>query len=319
MISQFIENLTCAANFYGNQLKSSPRAIAYLKQRGISGSAAARYKLGYAPTGAQSLRNIFNNYEADSLINCGLVVCNTDHHLYDRFRNRIIFPITDSDGDVIGFGGRVIDSNGPKYLNSPETELFHKGNVLFGLWQATASIRETKTVFVVEGYLDVVSLAQHGIQNVVATLGTATTENHIKILLSLTKNIIFCFDGDEAGRRAANHALDVCLEFITDSSITISFLFLPDNHDPDSYVRANNAAAFHLLAKNAVSLEKAFLLFAMNDISLEHAEGRANLIYRTTPRLQRLQEPTLRNRLVIDIAAYAQITIDELMNLSSLK
>ena len=204
MISLLIDNLTRAATFYTDQLKSSPSAISYLKQRGISGSIAARYKLGYAPDGTRSLLSIFNDYETGSLINCGLVVHDEQNRLYDRFRSRIIFPITNFEGDVIGFGGRVMNSIGPKYLNSPETKLFHKGNVLFGLFQAAPFINDSDTVFVVEGYLDVVSLAQHGIQNVVATLGTATSENHVLTLLGLAKNIIFCFDGDAAGRRAAS-------------------------------------------------------------------------------------------------------------------
>ena len=315
--STLAADLNCAARFYQGQLRHSPRAIAYLKKRGISGGSAVRYGLGFAPAGAQTLRATFEDYEAQSLVDCGLVVMNEQGRRYDRFRDRIMFPIVDAAGVVIGFGGRVIDAQAPKYLNSPETPLFHKGNVLFGLPQAASVIKNTDTVYVVEGYLDVISLAQHGIPNVVATLGTATTSTHIATLLSLAKHIVFCFDGDDAGRRAANHALDICLASINDAT-TISFLFLPNGHDPDSFIRANGAEAFFALAAAAASLEAVFLAEVMTGVSLEYAEGRAKLIYNATPGLQQLQATALLRRLLDTIASYSACTVEELVSLCGL-
>lgn len=206
-----IDHLTQAASFYRGQLRAAHRAVAYLKARGLRGDIAARYGLGYAPAGFQALREAFPNYNDRALEKAGLVAVNDGGRRYDRFRDRIMFPILDDAGSVIGFGGRVLEGDGPKYLNSPETEVFQKGRVLFGLTQAAEAIAATGTAYVVEGYLDVVSLAQHGVQNAVATLGTATTGQHVERLLGLAKRVIFCFDGDDAGRRAAVRALDVCL------------------------------------------------------------------------------------------------------------
>ncbi|WP_456341261.1 toprim domain-containing protein [Verminephrobacter aporrectodeae] len=213
-----IDRLTQALSFYRGQLRASPRAIAYLKSRGLRGDIAARYGLGYAPAGFQALRDAFPDYNDRALEKTGLVAVSNGGRRYDRFRDRIMFPILDDADSVIGFGGRVLEGDEPKYLNSPETELFHKGSVLFGLSQATQAIASTSTVYVVEGFLDVISLAQHGLQNAVATLGTATSGQHVKRLFGLAQRVIFCFDGDDAGRRAAARALDVCLPQVTDAT-----------------------------------------------------------------------------------------------------
>lgn len=313
-----IERLTRAASFYRDQLRASPRAIGYLKSRGLRGDIAARYGLGYAPGGFQALREAFPDYNDRALERAGLVAANDAGRRYDRFRDRIMFPILDDAGSVIGFGGRVVEGDGPKYLNSPETEVFQKGRVLFGLTQAAEAIAATGTVFVVEGYLDVVSLAQHGVQNAVATLGTATTGQHVERLLGLAKRVIFCFDGDDAGRRAAARALDVCLPHVTDLA-DISFLFLPRDHDPDSFVRAKGGDAFNDLALEASPLEGFFVANAMQGCQLEYAEGRARLVAVAAPDLHRIAAPALLRRILAAIALATKFTVDELIDLCGLE
>ena len=198
------ETLQQAANYYKAQLKESPRAIEYLKGRGLSGVIAAKFQIGYAPAGWQNLQTVFPNYDNEALQTAGLVVENDQGKRYDRFRDRIMFPIHDQKGQVIGFGGRVINNEDtPKYYNSPETPLFQKGHELYGLFVARRAIRDASRVLVVEGYMDVVALAQYGIEYAVAALGTATTPFHITKLMRQTDEIVFCFDGDNAGRTAA--------------------------------------------------------------------------------------------------------------------
>lgn len=318
MTHPLIDRLTRAASFYRDQLRASPRAVGYLKTRGLRGDIAARYGLGYAPGGFQALREAFPDYNDRALEKAGLVAVNDAGRRYDRFRDRIMFPILDDAGNVIGFGGRVIEGDGPKYLNSPETEVFQKGRVLFGLTQAAQAIEATKTVFVVEGYLDVVSLAQHGVQNAVATLGTATTGQHVARLLGLAKRIVFCFDGDDAGRRAATRALDVCLPHVTDS-VDIGFLFLPRDHDPDSYVRVNGGEAFNDLALEASPLEGFFLASAMQGCQLEYAEGRARLVATAASRLRQIEAPAMLRRILTAIALHSGFTVEELIDLCGLQ
>jgi DNA primase len=223
-----------AARFYKQQLKQSPRAIDYLKRRGLTGAIAARYGIGYAPDGSP-LKQVFKDYAAEALAASGLVVENEGRR-YDRFRDRIMFPIRNAKGQIVGFGGRVLDQGEPKYLNSPETPLFEKGRELFGLPQARQSLRETNTAIVTEGYMDVIALAQNGVGNAVATLGTATTPTHVQKLLRQVDRIVFSFDGDNAGRKAAWRALENALEALADNK-QIGFVFLPAEHDPDSFIR----------------------------------------------------------------------------------
>lgn len=313
-----IDHLTQAASFYRGQLRASTRAVAYLKARGLRGDIAARYGLGYAPAGFQALREAFPNYNDGDLEKAGLVAVNDGGRRYDRFRDRIMFPILDDAGSVIGFGGRVLEGDGPKYLNSPETEVFQKGRVLFGLTQAAEAIAATGTAYVVEGYLDVVSLAQHGVQNAVATLGTATTGQHVERLLGFAQRVIFCFDGDDAGRRAAARALDVCLPHVTDAA-DVSFLFLPRDHDPDSYVRAKGGDAFNDLALEASSLEGFFLASAMQGCQLEYAEGRARLVATAAPRLQQINAPAMLCRILTAIAGPSKFSVGELIDLCGLE
>src|SRR5258706_333079 len=221
-----------AMDFYRAELKKSPRAVEYLKGRGVPGEIAARFRIGYAPDGWQGLKGAFENYSDPSLVECGLVIEGEEGKRYDRFRDRIVFPIFSARGAVIGFGGRVIGDGEPKYLNSPETPLFEKGREVYGLGHAEQAVREAGRVLIVEGYMDVVGLAQHGVGYAVATLGTATTPTHIAKLLKRTDELVFCFDGDAAGRKAAWRALEVSLPLVTDDK-PMRFMFLPEGEDPD--------------------------------------------------------------------------------------
>ncbi|NTV09313.1 MAG: DNA primase, partial [Zoogloea sp.] len=276
------EVMAQAAKFYREQLKLNRKAIEYLKGRGLTGEIAARYGLGYAPEGWQGLQGAFPDYNAGTLLEAGLVIENEAGRRYDRFRDRVMFPIQDIRGNVIGFGGRVIGDGEPKYLNSPETPLFEKGRELYGQVQARTPIRDSGTVIVVEGYMDVVALAQFGVDNAVATLGTATTPVHIQKLMRLAERVVFCFDGDAAGRRAAHRAMEASLEHLADDR-TVSFLFLPEEHDPDSFVRERGADAFREAAAAALPLASFMLAELQKECDLATAEGRAKLIHDAKP------------------------------------
>src|SRR3954463_12204349 len=231
-----------AMEFYRAELKKSPKAIEYLKGRGLTGEIAARFRIGYALDDWQGLKAAFPEYEDKALVECGLVI-EKEGKRYDRFRDRVMFPILSARGAGIGFGGRVMGEGEPKYLNSPETPLFEKGRELYGLVQARDAIRTTGHALVVEGYMDVVALAQFGVGNAVATLGTATTPVHVSKLLRLADALVFCFDGDAAGRKAAWRALEVSLALAPDHKL-IKFLFLPEGEDPDTYIRGHGKARF---------------------------------------------------------------------------
>jgi len=312
-----------ASRYYRESLKQSTTAIEYLKGRGLTGKIAARFGIGYAPAGWQNLQAVFTNYSDKALVECGLVIENEQGKRYDRFRDRVVFPIYNQRGLVIGFGGRVLgsaqgDEGGPKYLNSPETPLFEKGRELYGLVQARNAIRAANRVVVVEGYMDVVALAQNGVENVVATLGTATTPVHVQRLLRLTDEIVFCFDGDAAGRRAAWHALEVSLACLADGK-TVRFLFLPAEHDPDSYVRALGAEAFLERLGEAQPLS-AFLLAELSArTDLATLEGRSRLISEARPHLQRLAAPALQLQLVRALADLARMDPSEVGRLCGVR
>jgi DNA primase len=301
------ELMARAMKFYRERLKSSPKAIDYLKQRGLTGEIAARFGLGYAPDEWQGLEQVFPDYKDPALAECGLVIDNEQGRRYDRFRDRVMFPILDQRGNVIGFGGRVIGDGEPKYLNSPETPLFEKGRELYGLPQARQAIRDSDTVIVVEGYMDVVALAQHGIGNAVATLGTATTPNHLHKLLRQAAKVVFCFDGDRAGRKAAWRALEASLEQLADDKM-VGFLFLPPEHDPDSFVRERGAEEFRRLAAHPTTLTEFLLRELASHADLATAEGRAHLVHEATPLLQRLAAPILRVQLTKALAEAAALT-----------
>ena len=281
-----------AARFYRAQLKEAPRAIAYLKDRGLTGAIAARFGIGYAPDAWQPLAAVFDRYDDPALETAGLVIAGDGGKRYDRFRDRIMFPIHDSRGQVIGFGGRVLGDGEPKYLNSPETPLFSKGRELYGLFLARSAIREAGAVVVVEGYMDVVALAQHGIDYAVATLGTATTPAHVQKLFRQSDRVIFCFDGDAAGRKAAWRALENALPVLADGK-NAGFLFLPDGEDPDDFVRRRGKAAFEALIDRAMPASE----FLLAELGAQHpptsAEGGAALVAAARPYLAALTAPVL--------------------------
>ncbi|OON60722.1 DNA primase [Massilia sp. KIM] len=314
--------LTQACNYYRAQLREAPHAIAYLKNRGLTGEVAARFGMGYAPGGWDNLRSVFPDYEAQALVESGLVIDKVDeegnkHKRYDRFRERVMFPIRNTKGQVIGFGGRVLDGGEPKYLNSPETPLFQKGLELYGLFEARQAIRDAGYVLVTEGYMDVVALAQLGFPQAVATLGTACTSTHVQKLLRQTDNVIFSFDGDKAGRRAARRALEACLPQVSDNK-TIKFLFLPQEHDPDSFVRERGAEAFEQEIADAMPLSQFLLREVTQEHDLDTPEGRARAQFDAKPMLQAMAPSGLRLQIVRSLANMTQSTPAEIESLFEL-
>ena len=293
-----------AMDFYRGELKKAPRAIEYLKGRGLTGEIAARYRIGYAPDDWQALKGILE-YSSSSLVECGLVI-ETEGKRYDRFRDRVMFPILNARGAVIGFGGRILDKGEPKYLNSPETPLFEKGRELYGLPQAREAIRQASRVLVVEGYMDVVALSQFGIGYAVATLGTATTPVHVSKLLRLADELVFCFDGDAAGRKAAWRALEVSLPLAPDQK-PVRFLFLPQGEDPDTYVRKHGREAFEARVREAETLSQVLLSQLRSEVDLDTPEGRARLISASKSHIQRITAPALRLQLTNEIAQLARV------------
>jgi DNA primase len=314
-----IEIMARAAQYYKDQLKKSPLAIEYCKKRGLTGEIAARFGMGYAPDGWQNLQEIFPDYNADELKIAGLVIENDAGRRYDRFRDRLMIPIINPKGDIIAFGGRIIDQGEPKYLNSPETPLFEKGRELFGLPQARQALRETDTAIVTEGYMDVIALAQNGVGNAVATLGTATTATHVTKLLRQVDRIVFCFDGDNAGRKAAWRALENSLEALADNK-RLAFIFLPQDHDPDSYIREFGKEQFDRQVTQAMPLSDFLLRELAQRCDLTSSEGKAQLIYEAKPLLLKLPTPLLRLQLVKRLAeasGFAQSEVERLCDLKS--
>lgn len=307
--------LSRALRHYWACLKSSITARRYLRERGISAESIKRYGLGFAEISKQGLRSVFPNYHVPSLVECGLVIEN-ERGRYDRFRNRIMFPILTDTGRVIAFGGRLIEAGPCKYLNSPETSLFDKSSTLFGLPQAKSSIEASGEVLVVEGYMDVVMLAQHGITNVVATLGTATTLAHVMKLMSTSASrIIFCFDGDAAGQRAAVRAMETSIRVINSSSAEVTFMFLPGNEDPDSFVRVNGAEAFRGLAKGAVQFETFLIEALRNGKDLTTCEGKSHMAYEALDLLALTTDSGLYYRLCEQVARCTGFSVAELIQL----
>ena len=313
--------LAKANEHYRKQLKASPRAVDYLKARGLSGEIAAHFGLGYASDGWRGLASVFPSYDDPLLVESGLVIVKEeesadaqDARRYDRFRDRIMFPIRSVQGDVIGFGGRVLDQGEPKYLNSPETPVFVKGRELYGLHEARAALRKHGFALVVEGYMDVVALAQLGFPNAVATLGTACTAEHVQKLFRFTDSIVFSFDGDAAGRRAAGRALEASLPHATDTR-SIRFLFLPPEHDPDSFVREHGAEAFEACIAQAVPLSQQLIAIAGSECDLSAVEGRARLLANARPLWSALPEGALKRQLLVELAAIGRDDIEQLKQL----
>jgi DNA primase len=309
-----------ALAYYRAELKKSKSAIDYLKGRGVSGEIAARYGLGYAPDGWQNLEAVFSDYATAALKDTGLVIdsepegAEKKSRRYDRFRNRVMFPILDARGNVIGFGGRVIGAGEPKYLNSPETPLFEKGRELYGLYQARRAIRDANQVIVVEGYMDVVALAQHGVENAVATLGTATTPFHVAKLLKLADNVVFCFDGDSAGRKAAWRALEVSLPVLADGKV-VSFLFLPAEDDPDTYVRRLGKAAFEKALEEAKPLSQFLFAELASHVDMATEEGRARFLAQAKPLVAQIEAPALGAMLRKRLGELARLDPEEIQRL----
>jgi DNA primase len=307
-----------AANFYKTELKKSPRAIEYLKARGLSGQVAAKFQVGYAPAGWQNLQSVFPHYDNEALTVAGLVVENEQGRRYDRFRDRIMFPIHDQKGQVIGFGGRVINpEDTPKYYNSPETPLFQKGHELYGLFLARRAIRDAGRALVVEGYMDVVALAQYGIEYAVAALGTATTPYHITKLMRQADEIVFCFDGDNAGRTAAWRAAMNALPALTDG-LKLSFLFLPKEHDPDSYVREFGKEKFEAEIKSAMPLSQYILQHLSENNALQSQEDRVRFLNEAEPIMQQINAPRSAMYLRKKVAELALLSPEEMQALLKL-
>lgn len=286
------EVMARAEQYYRETLRASPPAVDYLKGRGLTGQTAARFGLGYAPDDWQPLARVFADYRDPLLEEAGLVVSGEGGKRYDRFRGRVMFPIRNERGRVIAFGGRVLGSGEPKYLNSPETALFSKGRELYGLYEHRRAIQQASEVLVVEGYMDVVMLSQHGVDNAVATLGTAVTADQVRRLFRIADSVVFAFDGDAAGRKAAWRALENALPQLPDGK-RAGFLFLPDGEDPDSYVRSQGVAAFRQLAAQAVPLSDFLIGSLTQKTELASQEGRVKLVKLAEPYLRQLTQAPL--------------------------
>jgi len=321
------ELLEQAARGYQRQLKTTPRAVAYLKGRGLSGEIAKTFGLGYAPEGWRALASLLPDYADPRLVESGLVIASEaadtetlpnaaarEGKRYDRFRDRIMFPIRNVKGETIGFGGRVLDKGEPKYLNSPETPVFSKGRELYGLFEGRTAIRVNGYALVTEGYMDVVALAQLGFANAVATLGTACTAEHVQKLFRFTDAVIFSFDGDAAGRRAAGKAMVATLPFAQDTR-SIKFLFLPTEHDPDSFIRANGQDAFAQCVKEAMPLSRFMQETAAAGCDLATAEGRAMMASHARPLWQALPDGALKRQLLGELAQHIGLGVAELTDL----
>ena len=302
-----------AMEFYRAELKKAPRAIEYLKGRGLTGEIAARFRIGYAPDDWQALKSAFPEYEDKALVDCGLVIENEGKR-YDRFRDRVMFPILNARGAVIGFGGRVMGEGEPKYLNSPETPLFEKGHEVYGLVQARDAMHAAGRALVVEGYMDVVALAQFDVGYAVATLGTATTPVHVAKLLRLTDELVFSFDGDAAGRKAAWRALEISVPLAPDNK-PIKFLFLPDGEDPDTYVRKHGKEEFEKLVRGAQTLSEFLLSELRSQSNLDTGEGRARFVSSAKPYVQKVTAPILRIQLINAVAELGRISQSEIRQL----
>lgn len=296
-----------AENYFAQQLRqhsAAHSAIDYMKNRGLTGQIAQKFHIGFAPPGWDNqLKALANDDSAKQLlIETGMLVENKEEgKCYDRFRNRVIFPIRDTRGRVIAFGGRVLDDSKPKYLNSPESSIFHKGRELYGLYEARQANRQLQRVIIVEGYMDVVALAQHNISYAVATLGTATSTDHLKRLFRFCESVVFCFDGDSAGRRAAERALENALPELSDGR-SAHFLFLPEGEDPDSLVRKVGGTSFEEEIDTAVPLEQFLFESSSQGIDLNTLEGKAQLSKRAGPMINRLPDGVFKQLMLDSLA-----------------
>jgi len=301
---------------YQNNLKNNKKAIDYLKKRGINGKTAKRFNIGYAPHGWQNILDHFgqSNSEIKQLLSLGLIIKKDNNEHYDRFRNRIIFPIRDNRGRFIGFGGRILNQDQPKYLNSPETPLFHKGKELYGLYECQQAIRNIKKIVVVEGYMDVIGLAQHGINYAVASMGTATTADHFTRLFRLTDFICFCFDGDQAGVDAAWRALENALPHIREGR-QIKFIFLPNGEDPDSYIRNNSAADFEKQLKAGTDLSDFLIDKIAQNIDIKSIDGKARLAEKAKPLISQIPKGIFKELIIEKLSEFIALSPKKLKTL----
>ncbi len=304
-----LDALAVAERFFKAQLRTHQPAIDYLKKRGIQGETAKRFGIGYAPESWDALAKQFQDPE--HAVNAGLLIKKESGGVYDRFRNRVMFPIRDTRGRTIGFGGRTLANDPAKYLNSPETPLFHKGRNLYGLYEAKQSSNTLKHLLVVEGYMDAVMLAQHGILEAVATLGTATTREHLHLLFKSTSRIVFCFDGDRAGRAAGWRALEQALPEVFEGR-ECRFMFLPEGHDPDTLVQEIGAQEFGARVEQAQPLSDFLLGELSKQVSLASADGRARLVALAQPYLSRLREGPLRSLMLDQLASRTRLSREDL-------
>ncbi|MDY6942170.1 MAG: DNA primase [Pseudomonadota bacterium] len=302
-------------DYYRQALKQSSTAIDYLKSRGLSGRTAAQYAIGYAPAGWNNLTERFGrDRERQKQLLAGGLLIQSDkqpNRRYDRFRNRIMFPIRDRRGRTLGFGGRAIGDDSPKYLNSPETPLFHKGRELYGLHEAKQAHQQLTQLLIVEGYMDVLMLAEHGITHAVATLGTATTGEHIRQLFRVAPELIFCFDGDRAGREAAWRALEQTLPFMRDGH-RAGFLFLPEGHDPDSLIRERGRSGFEQLVGHPIPLSEFLVKRLSETIDITHVDGRAALVEAAKPYIQKIPPGAFRLLMEEQLADFARVKSEKL-------
>ena len=316
-----LEHLEQATRFYEHSLRKHPeakRAVAYLKGRGVSGEIARAFRVGFAPPGWDNLLQTADKdaQQIKRLTDGGMLVTNDRGRTYDRFRDRIVFPILDARGRVIAFGGRVLGDDKPKYLNSPETPVFHKSRELYGLYQARKSERSLNRIVVVEGYMDVIALAQYGIGYAVATLGTATSEAHMERLFRHVPEVVFCFDGDEAGRKAAFRALESTLPVMHDGR-QARFLFLPDGEDPDSLVRARGAEHLEHLFSSATPLENFLFDWVAQDLDISTLDGRARFSKQAAPFVHLIPEGVFKTLMYQSLADRTGIDIDSLKRLQT--
>ncbi|MDT8387225.1 MAG: DNA primase [Thiogranum sp.] len=302
-----------ADRFYRSQLRDAGSAVEYLKKRGVNGEIAGRYGLGYAPAGWDALTRQLGDdrHTQEIAVELGLLIRRDDGGLYDRFRDRVMFPIRDRRGRTIGFGGRVMGDEKPKYMNSPESLVFHKGQELYGLFEARKASQKLDRLLVVEGYMDVVALAQFGISNAVATLGTATTPEHLERLFRTVPEVVFCFDGDAAGRRAGWRALEHALPVLKDGR-EARFLFLPEGEDPDSLIRRIGYQAFHEQTVDSVPLSQFFYATLSQQVDTRSVDGRAHLVELARPLLQKLPDSVFRDLMLNELGKHSGLPVAQL-------
>jgi len=309
------------SHYYQQQLRSHPQArrvVDYLKARGLSGEIAKQFDLGFAPPGWDTLHSGLGGGDElrELLIKAGMLVKNENGRVYDRFRDRVVFPIRDRRGRIVAFGGRVLGDDKPKYLNSPETGIFHKGRELYGLYQARQSTRKLERILVVEGYMDVIALAQHGISYATATLGTATSQTHLECVYRLCPEVVFCFDGDEAGRKAALRALEAALPCMEDGR-QARFLFLPEGQDPDDAVRSGGQAHFEQLLSQSVPLETFLFESVAQGLDIASLDGRARMSKLALPYIRQLPEGVFRQLMFQALAERTGLELSSLMQLET--